>query len=94
MSIEAKIISAIQSKRVIVIGYSGSRREVEPHLLGVNAKGNKCLSAFQTAGGSAASWRAFLVEKITSVELLDDQFDVRKGYNPNDSTMSVIIERV
>ena len=91
MSVQAQIRDAIERMLVIEISYKGSWRTVEPHLLGVNNKGNACLSAFQVSGGSGCSWRAFLVNEIIEVSITDKTFSVRDGYNPHDSTMQSII---
>ena len=85
------IIQAISAHLVVNLNYKGSWRTVEPHLLGVNKKGNICLSAFQLSGGSGSSWRAFLVASIEQAVLSEVHFELRYGYNPNDNTMDTII---
>lgn len=91
MSLQAQISDAIERQVAIQISYKGSWRTVEPHLIGINQKGNVCLSAFQVAGGSGQSWRAFLINEIDEVHLTEDVFLIRDGYNSQDSTMRSII---
>lgn len=91
MSVQAQISDAIERQVTIEISYKGSWRTVEPHLIGINQKGNVCLSAFQLAGGSGQSWRAFLINEINEIHLTDEAFSVRDGYNSQDSTMKAII---
>lgn len=91
MSAQTVLVEAVKMARIVDILYKGSWRTVEPHLIGVNQKGNVCLSAFQISGGSGFSWRAFLLKEIGQVALRDEVFEIRDGYNPNDSTMLSII---
>ena len=94
MTIQQGLITAIESQLTLDILYKGEWRTVEPHLLGVNRKGNVCLSAFQVSGGSGLSWRAYLVENIQQVALTDVTFNIREGYNPADATMVSIIASI
>lgn len=93
-AIKDTLIRAIRAKKIIDIFYKRSWRRVEPHLLGYNQKMHLCLSAFQLSGGSGRDWRAFLVDDIKQVSISDEIFIVRHGYNPNDSNMLQILERV
>jgi hypothetical protein len=89
------IEASIKGMLIVEFVYKGDWRSVEPHLLGISKKGKLCLSAFQIAGGSGQSWRAYLVEEIQNFVVTNDTFDgPRPGYNPNDSTMSSIICRL
>lgn len=95
MNVFPLLEEAIESMSVIAIYYKGSRREVEPHLIGTNLKGNLALSAFQLSGGSGMDFRSYLIAEITSVELTGESFSgPRPGYNPNDETMSEIIVKL
>lgn len=90
-----EIARCIAEMRLAEFQYKGSWRLVEPHLLGITHKGKICLSAFQLSGGSAAAWRAFLVDEIQSFVVSDQHFaEARPGYNPNDSTMRTIIASI
>lgn len=94
MTIRTEIVTAIESMLVMEVLYKGSWRTVEPHLFGINQKDNLCLSAFQRDGGSGQSWRAFLINDIEQINLTDEIFQVREGYNPLDRTMKSIITAV
>ena len=94
----SEIIDAIGDKKIITFTYSGKHREVEPHCLGENASGNIILRGYQIDGGSISrepeGWKLFKVEGISSLEILDADFDVRKDYKRNDSAMSKIISQI
>ena len=95
MNVFALLEEAIETRSIVAIGYKGSRREVEPHLLGTNLKGNLTLSAFQLYGGSGTAFRSYLLSEITFVENTGENFlGPRSGYNPNDGTMSDILVRL
>ncbi|ABC63667.1 WYL domain-containing protein [Erythrobacter litoralis] len=83
---------AIEHRRIVSFTYKEALRIVEPHLVGVNTKGNLALSAFQISGGSGQSFRSFLLEQISGLELTSEEFvGPRPGYNPQDSTMVKIV---
>lgn len=93
--ISSLIADAIGRRRVLEFFYEGSLRKVEPHLLGNNQTGTLTLSAWQLSGGSAVSWRAFHVARMSQVVVTDEMFDgPRSGYNPNDRTMVQIVCRI
>lgn len=94
MSIQNQIVAAIEAHLTLDILYKGEWRTVEPHLLGINRKGNLCLSAYQISGGSGSSWRAYLIGNIQQVAISDDIFTVREGYNPADATMLSILTAI
>ena len=95
MNVFPLLEEAIETRSIVAIGYKGSRREVEPHLLGTNLKGNLVLSAFQLTGGSGTNFRSYLVNEITFAEATGESFlGPRSGYNPNDETMSNILVRL
>ncbi|WP_157052021.1 hypothetical protein [Qipengyuania citrea] len=80
---------------MISFNYKDAVRVVEPHLVGVNTKGNSCLSAFQISGGSGQSFRSYLFDEMSGLEVSDEEFSgPRPGYNPDDSTMLKIICRL
>ncbi|TXC74036.1 WYL domain-containing protein [Sphingorhabdus soli] len=92
MGVFEQIREAIEARTVIEFDYKSSRRVVEPHLVGINRKGNLTLSAFQLSGGSGVSFRAFMVDEISGLRTLDEGFDgPRPGFNPNDQTMDSVL---
>jgi hypothetical protein len=86
MSIQNQIIQAIHNQRVISIVYGG-HREVEPHIIYESSTGKIFLDAYQRGGysesGHPNGWKPFNVIQITSVEVHDETFNIRDGYNPN-----------
>lgn len=89
---------AIEQRKTIRLIYKGTERIVEPHLLGISTTRKETLSGYQTGGysssGSLPDWRQFIIKDIDSVEILDEAFNIRPGYNPNDSKMIEILFRV
>lgn len=87
-----QLCQAIQNKRVVIIGYKGQDRIIEPHLVGRKTSGNDALSAWQIGGYSESAryppWRSYLLSEIESVQVLEQVFEnPREGFNPNDKTM-------
>lgn len=86
------ICQAIEELRLLRIDYDPGIRIVEPHAHGASSKDNDLLRAFQTEGESASGehvdWKLFRVDRINSLELLDEHFDgPRPGYRRGDSAM-------
>jgi hypothetical protein len=71
------ILTAIHERRLLRFSYHDKDRIVEPHDYGIQ-KGVVNLFAYQTAGESSSSrlpdWRKFAVQKMFSVEVLDQTF--------------------
>jgi len=94
-----RLCQAIQERRLVRFTYSGGQRTVEPHLLGVNQQGHTSLSAWFVSGvsesGTGPGWRLYLVDTMSEVELLDEQFTApRPQYNPDDVRMRQILCRI
>lgn len=74
---QTDIANAIASKRIVEFMYSGHRREVEPHVLGV-LDGNLQLLSYQIGGSSSSGgipeWRRFDLSKMTNLRVLDRTF--------------------
>jgi predicted DNA-binding transcriptional regulator YafY len=71
------ILTAIHEKRLLRFSYHDKPRIVEPQDYGIQ-KGIVNLFTYQTAGQSSSSrlpdWRKFAVQRMSSVELLDQSF--------------------
>jgi len=99
-TIQSDITQAIQQHKIITFTYKNHHRVVEPYIYGWNKNtGNNLLSAYQIEGSSESGglpgWRTFIVTKIKDLVVTDRTFKTpRKDYNPNDSRMSVIFERI
>lgn len=77
---------AIKERRVVRLVYQGSgTREIEPYVLFKDHEGNVLVSAYQRAGvskhGSVSGWKTFDVNRITSLQVSDEHFELRPDYN-------------
>lgn len=89
------ICRAIAERKTLTFFYRGSRREVEPHLVGYDSSGDLTLSAWQLSGGSGQDWRDFHVSSLSALSITDRSFSgPRPGYNPNDKTLTRIVCRL
>ena len=89
------ICSAIRSRQIIRIDYSGGFRIVEPFCYGVSASGNEMLRAYQREGyslsGKPEGWKLFRVSGISSLTVIDVHFDGnRLDYKSRDPAMATI----
>ena len=92
---EELICKAIQRRRRISFMYKGVRREVEPHLLGYDFRGNLTLSAWQLQGNSEEGFRNFHISEIAGIARGLIGFPrPRPGYNPNDQTIPQVVCRL
>lgn len=99
-SIREMIDQAIREKRVITIRYKdgpvvlAGHRTIEPHAFGLATSGNDVVRAWLREGVSKTGdngkspmpgWRLFRLDRIKSVEIMDEDFKTRPGYNSKDS---------
>lgn len=82
---DGRIVSAIQSRRLIRLVYDGYHRTVEPHSYGQTAEGNDLVSVWQVDGGSKKGerrgWKNFRLDETRAVEVLNETFQgPRTGY--------------
>ena len=77
-----KIETAIKNKKLLAFNYGGYSRVVQPHILGIDTRGNLSLSGYQVGGGSnsgeSIGWKMFHLDGIRKLQLLDEHF-----HNPN-----------
>lgn len=100
MSVQDTICQAIREKKLLQFSYEDTTRVVEPHQLGDNKLNNLALSAYWVRGYSESQetttrWREYLVEQMSAVVVLDEQFDgARPDYKrtPNRIFYSAICE--
>ena len=89
------ICDAIRERRVLTFRYDGATRRVEPHLLGYDSDGDLTLSCWQLSGGSGTGFRDFHVAKLSGLDITEERFEgPRRGYNPNDKTLTRIVCRL
>jgi hypothetical protein len=77
------IWTAVSNKRPIEASYDGRRRRLCPHRLGRNREGQLRVLCYQYGGGSQsgleisgspANWRCLVLEKLSNVKLLDEDW--------------------
>lgn len=91
---------AIREKKAIRIRYKdgpavrAGHRVIEPHAFGMATSGNEVVRAWLDEGVSKSAdegkspmpgWRLFRLDRIKSVEVLEQKFKTRPGYNSKDS---------
>ena len=88
------LIDAINSKKILSLSYDGLRRVVEPHAVGMTAKGNDVLRCYQTQGGhvdAGHKWDSLDLSKMSSVSDTGQRFEnARPGYKRGDKVMETI----
>jgi hypothetical protein len=82
--------TAVVGKRPIGAVYNGRPRLFCPHRLGRNKEGQIRVLCYQYGGasvsgleppGSSANWRCVVLEKLRSVELLDDEWHTAPNHS-------------
>ncbi|WP_368293881.1 WYL domain-containing protein [Dehalobacter sp. TBBPA1] len=96
--VRTNLRNAIKELKKVRISYEGTERIVHPYLIGINKKGNESLRAYQVGGFSSSGhlpeWRLFLLDQIDFVEIIDEYFQIKNDYNPDDKGMTQIIYRI
>lgn len=88
------ICSAIRNKQILTFSYKGSRRTVEPHLLGYDRDGDLTLSARQLSG-TGIGWRDFHVSRLSGLSTTEETFLAsRAGYDGRDKTIKRVVCRL
>lgn len=90
------VTAAIVSRSTIAFWYDGHLRVVEPHRLGLSAKGEYILRAYQTGGtsssGVAEGWRLFQLAKMSNLSVETTTFvGVRQGFTAFDRAMVTVL---
>jgi hypothetical protein len=90
----ATIVDAIQTKKVLSLTYNGVARTVQPHAYGMNHLGHELLRAYQVSGGHQKAghvWDLFTVSKIVGLSVTGDTFQSAAPlYARGDKAMSTI----
>ena len=84
---DLRICHAIAERRLLMFGYKGAMRVVEPHLYGRTATGRDALSAWMRPGWSrtdpGGEWRLFHVDALEQLQSLPERFEgPRPDFNP------------
>jgi hypothetical protein len=87
---DLRICDAIANRRLLMLGYKGVLRVVEPHLYGLTTTGREALSAWMRPGWSRVDpeggWRLFHTDDFRELQALPERFDgARAGFNPADA---------
>lgn len=87
-----EIVTAIESKSLLLFDYNEKPRVVEPHAVGYTKDHNLVLRAFQT-GGDGSGWKLFSLAEVGGLTTkIAFEFDnPRPGYKPGDSVMLHVI---
>ena len=96
---DLRICQAIAERRLLMFGYKGAVRVVEPHLYGRTSTGHEALSAWMRPGWSRADpegeWRLFHAEALERIQALPEHFDgPRAEYNPDDNHFVEVFCRI
>jgi len=92
-----QIIEAIENQNIIEFYYDGELRIVEPHCYGKTTAGNEALRAYQVDGYSSSGkmgWKMYDLGKVDDIEVSDNTFSTRTGYNRGDKGMSQIYTEI
>jgi predicted DNA-binding transcriptional regulator YafY len=93
------VCDAITRRNLLMFGYRGVVRVVEPHLYGRTTAGNEALSAWMREGWSRTDpeggWRMFRLDELTDLSVLPEQFSgPRPDFNPDDRHFMEVFCRV
>jgi hypothetical protein len=96
---DARICEAIARRHLLIFGYRGAVRVVEPHLYGRTTAGHEALSAWMRPGWSRidpeGGWRMFFVDALDRVQVLPERFPgPRPDFNPQDAHFVEVFCRV
>jgi len=94
MTVEEDMSAAIAGRVVVRITRAkdpaGTSRIGEPHILYESARGRVLVDLYQTGGYSSSErppmWRLVALADVRSVVLLEERFEPRPTYNPQNRT--------
>ena len=93
------ICTAVSRRQLLMFGYKGVVRVVEPHLYGLLADGREALSAWMRPGWSRTDpeggWRLFHADALERVQTLPELFGgARPDFNPDDPHFAEVFCRL
>ncbi len=93
------ICTAVTRRQLLMFGYKGVVRVVEPHLYGLLADGREALSAWMRPGWSRTNpdggWRLFHADALERVQALPELFGgARPDFNPDDPHFAEVFCRL
>ncbi len=88
------ICAAIRNRRTLQVLYHGYTRVVEPHIYGVDTRGDELLSCYQLSGGSASGedtgWKSLKGAQLSDIRTTSRHFRPRAEFRPGDKVMKEI----
>jgi predicted DNA-binding transcriptional regulator YafY len=97
MDTKQLIDKAISERKVISFVYEEQPRTVEPYMYGMLGNVTQ-LHAYQFAGGSNSGgipeWRNFHIDKIESLKIYDQTFELQLTYHPENANYTKIIKKI
>lgn len=99
MNYKNELMMAIDNKNLVDFYYDGQQiRRTAPHAIYISTAGNENLDAFQYAGysksGNLPDWRNFKLSEIQNLTILDEKFDIARGYNPHSDKYQNCIHKI
>ena len=96
---DPRVCQAIAERKLLMFGYQGAVRVVEPHVYGISTAEHEAISAWLRPGWSKTNpdggWRMFRVDGIVDLQLLPESFaSARPGFNPEDPHFAEIFCRL
>ena len=93
---DLRLCTAIAERRLLMFGYGGMVRVVEPHAYGRSAAGDEILSAWMRPGWSRTDpeggWRMYRVDAMELVQMLPETFDgPRPDFNAADPNVAEVL---
>jgi hypothetical protein len=93
--VDLRVCDAIARQSLLMFGYAGVVRVVEPHVYGRTTAGHEAISAWMREGWSRVDpeggWRMFRLDAVTDLQLLPEHFaGPRPGFNPRDPHFSEV----
>lgn len=81
--IQQQVEQSIRSKSVLEFAYSGHRRIVEPHVLGVSDGAMQFLGyqiGRSSGSGGIPEWRRFELSKVSGLSISEDNFPACRNF--------------
>jgi hypothetical protein len=85
--------SAILAEQQVVCSYEGRRRELCPHIIGTNKRGEEVVLAWQFAGessGTLPQWRCLSLTKVSNARARDGRWHEGGSHRSSQTCVSNI----
>jgi len=93
------LIKAVKERKLISFSYKNQpSRRGAPHAIYFSPLGNKNFDVYQFDGysssGNIPNWRIFLLRKVSNLKILNEEFEVAEGYNPDSSKYNRLVNKI